>query len=666
MVPPSLSNPGVTLLPASSGGLAGSAGSAGSALSGTSPRGRALFRFVVTVVLLFAAVRLGLLIFNGEWAAALPLNLIRIFALGAVFDLAVALWWALPLALLYLFWPQRRALRTLRLISKIFCLIAFSVLGFVAIAEFVFWNEFVSRFNFIAVDYLIYSREVIGNVQESYQLPGLLALAGGLAVVAMAINWRAQQGVAQAGTHRLAYRAGLFAALLLGASALTALIDTRWKDNLGQPQLAQLCGNGPWEFFHAFRYNEIDYEEHYRTLPLAQAQSLARSQWQDSKRYRLTGSTQMPIEREVLTDGPVRDVNVVMISIESLGAEFVESLGGAKGLTPQLDRLGGEGIFFSRLYATGTRTVRGLEALTLSVPPTPGHAIPMRPNHTGLFTLGGLLKQKGYDPVYLYGGYSYFDNMKSFFGGNGYTVIDRSALDRKDISHENIWGVADEDLFNLAIRQIDARVADGKRVFAHVMTTSNHRPYTFPADRIERPIGTARDAAVKYGDYAIGKFVADAQTKPWFNNTLFVFVADHTSIARDTSDLPLEKYHIPMVIYAPSFIKPARVESIVSQIDVAPTILGLLNLPYTSQFFGRDALKDGPADAPVFMANYQTVGYVANGLGVVLRPRQESKVFNINNGELKTGPLADAERDRAIAIYQTAARRFSGKLSVTP
>ena len=631
-----------------------------------SPRSRALLRLVVTIVLLFAAVRLGLLIFNGEWAAAMPLNLIRIFALGALFDLAVALWWALPLALLYLLWPQRRALHTLRYFSIAISLIAFGVLGFVAIAEFVFWNEFASRFNFIAVDYLIYSREVIGNVQESYQLPGLLALAGVLAAAAMLVNWRAQRRVVHASAQRLAQRAGWFLALVVGASLLTALLDTRWKEGIGQTQLAQLSGNGPWEFFHAFRYNEIDYEEHYRTLPLAQAQALARAQWQDSKRYRLTGSTQMPIEREVLSDGPVRSLNVVMVSIESLGAEFVESLGGAKGLTPQLDRLGSEGIFFSRLYATGTRTVRGLEALTLSVPPTPGHAIPMRPNHSGLFTLGGLLKQKGYDPVYLYGGYSYFDNMKSFFGGNGYTVIDRSFLDKKDISHENIWGVADEDLFNLAIREIDTRVAAGKRVFAHVMTTSNHRPYTFPDGRIERPIGTARDAAVKYGDYAIGKFVADAKAKPWFNNTLFVFVADHTSIGRDSSDLPLEKYHIPMVIYAPQLLQPARVDAIVSQIDVAPTILGLLNLPYTSQFFGRDALKDGPGDSPIFMANYQTVGYVGNGLGVVLRPRQESKVLVIANGKPSIGPSADGERDRAIAVYQTAARRFSGRVPATP
>jgi len=220
--------------------------------------------------------------------------------------------------------------------------------------------------------------------------------------------------------------------------------------------------------------------------------------------------------------------------------------------------------------------------------------------------------------------------------------------------------VADEDLFDLALREIDARVAAGKKVFAHVMTTSNHRPYTYPADRIDIPSGTGRDGAVKYTDFAIGQFVEKARQRPWFDNTLFVFVADHTSIARGRSDLPMERYHIPMVMYAPGKIAPRRVDALASQIDVAPTLLGWLNVPYVSEFFGRDVLRDGGPAPSLFMANYQTVGFVGEGLQVELRPKQATRVTGVDGSTPSAGHAQEA-LDEGIAFYQAAAQRFSSR-----
>jgi hypothetical protein len=158
------------------------------------------------------------------------------------------------------------------------------------------------------------------------------------------------------------------------------------------------------------------------------------------------------LERHIAAAGHPKPLNVVLVSIESLGADYVESFGGRKGLTPNLNRLAAQGMMFTDVYATGLRTVRGLEALTLSIPPTPGHAVPMRKNNKGFQTIGGVFRDNGYESLYLYGGYSYFDNMNDFFGGNGYTVIDRTAIAKENITHENVWGVADEDLFRQAIR----------------------------------------------------------------------------------------------------------------------------------------------------------------------------------------------------------------------
>ena len=279
--------------------------------------------------------------------------------------------------------------------------------------------------------------------------------------------------------------------------------------------------------------------------------------------------------------------------MESHGADFVGALGDTRGLSPNMDQLAKEGMLFTQMYATGLRTVRGLEALTLSLPPTPGHALLMRKNNKGMATFGGVLQSQGYDALYLYGGYSYFDNMRDFFSGSGYTVIDRTALAAANITHENIWGVADEDMIREAMRELDARTASGKKVFAHIMTTSNHRPFTYPANRIDIPSGLSREGAAKYADWAVGQFIREAKTHKWFDDTLFIFVADHTSHGRGRMDLPPENYHIPMIIYAPKWIKPAQIDYVASQIDVAPTVLSLLNVSYDSMFFGHDILTEG-------------------------------------------------------------------------
>ncbi|MEO7743709.1 MAG: LTA synthase family protein, partial [Usitatibacter sp.] len=502
---------------------------------------------------------------------------------------------------------------------------------------------------------------VMGNIRESYSV-GLLL--GGLGLALAVLGGL----LARPALHILAVEPGGFGMRTVGMAAVAAvlavstwIVDTDWKEHLGSPARAQLAGNGVLEFFRAFRDNEIDFQRFYATLPTQEANARASAEFAGMPRYRLTSSTQMPIERWVSMGASQRRLNVILVSVESLGAEFVESLGGKRGLTPELEGLARKGLYFTHLYATGTRTVRGLEALTLSVPPTPGHAIPMRPNNTGLFTLGGVFREQGYDAVYMYGGYSYFDNMREFFGGNGYDVIDRTDIPKARVTHETIWGVADEDLFGQAITEVDGRVARGKNVFLHVMTTSNHRPFTYPDGRIDMPSGSGRDGAVKYTDYAIGRFIREASARPWFADTVFVIVADHTSIGRGKTSLATAQFHIPMVIYSPKWLEPRRVDTVASQIDVAPTILGLLNVDYRSQFFGRDILHDGEADPHVFIANYQTVGFLNGGLLAELKPRHVTRVLRQDSNEVVVGQHAAAVLVEGISLYQVAADRFSAR-----
>jgi phosphoglycerol transferase MdoB-like AlkP superfamily enzyme len=444
-------------------------------------------------------------------------------------------------------------------------------------------------------------------------------------------------------------------------------VDANLKDFTSQAQAVQLAGNGPWEFFRAFRTNEIDYEQFYRTLPVEEAGRLVKQQIARGDASVFTGNVRAPFERTVVAPGAEKKLNVVMISVESLSGDFMAAFGNTKGITPALDALAGDSLFFTQLYSTGTRTVRGLEALSIGIPPTPGYSVVKRPNNENLFTIGSVFKSKGYEPIYFYGGYGYFDNMNYFFSNNGYTVIDRVGLAKEEIHHETIWGVADEDLFTLTLRELDGRYARKQPFFAQVMTTSNHRPYTYPAGRIDIPSGTGRDGAVKYTDWAIGDFIRRARTKPWFDDTVFVIVADHCASSRGTTDIPIERFHIPMLIYAPKHIPARRVETVASQIDVPPTILALLNMSYASRFFGQDILTAGQKYQRTLMANYQTVAYLEDGVLVELRPKGRVRVVDAVSGQPR-GDEATNKRyvDAAIAYYQSASQAFrNGGLKLT-
>jgi phosphoglycerol transferase MdoB-like AlkP superfamily enzyme len=622
-------------------------------------------RLVATLALGFllfnALVRVGLAVFNGAWDLLAPWRLVPMLLIGTGFDAAAATFLLAPLGLLILAWPQHR--RGLRTAVGALMLPVCIGLVFVGASEFTFWNEFASRFNFI------YTNEVVGNLRESYNLPLLLSVVG---VVSLGLWWVVMRSMKPHWLATTPKRARWLGAAALTVAPLLAygVVDARYKEFSNDAQANELAGNGYFDFWHAFWHNQIDYARFYKTIPRAQAVVELTKAWPSKAANATkdltslkTESKMRPNERLITHPGQAeKRLNVVMVSVESFSAEFMTAFApmGRPTLTPSMDRLAQEGLLFTQLYATGTRTVRGLEALSLSVPPTPGHAIIKRPNNGGLFTLGEVFRSKGYEPLYLYGGYAYFDNMNTFFAGNGYTVVDRRALAPADIHFENIWGVADEDLFTLTLRELDTRNQAGQPFFAHVMTTSNHRPFTYPEGRIDIASKTGRDGGVKYTDWAIGNFMEQARKKPWFDNTLFVIVADHTHKGRGRQELPPENYHIPMVIYAPKHIQPGRVDTLASQMDVAPTILGMLNFDYTSKFYGHDILREGRDHPRALLANYQTVGYYEQGRVVELKPNQRARVVMASDGSLAPSDALSAMLTaEAISYYQLASEAYN-------
>jgi phosphoglycerol transferase MdoB-like AlkP superfamily enzyme len=625
------------------------------------PRLAILREFLLAFLLLNALMRLALAAYNGEPSFFLPWHLLPALAIGAVFDLAAASFFAPLLAALIAWWPTRYTAAFKGILALILLPLC-GVMVFVGASELVFWNEFASRFNFIAVDYLIYTNEVIGNIRESYNMPLLLSLVAAVSVALWWVILRRVAPLASVPPARRGVRTRAVAIWTLTPFVAFGALDARYKEFSADAQLNELAGDGYYDFFHAFRANEIDYERFYKMLPAERARQVLAGELGAAPG---ADGSRPPYERDVVGGGPEKRLNVVLISVEALSADFMAAFGNREGLTPRLDQLAREGILFTRLYATGTRTARGLEALTLSTPPTPGYSIVKRPDNGGLYSLGEVFKEKGYEPMYLYGGYAYFDNMLAFFSGNGYTVVDRTDIGSEEISYENIWGVADEDIFKVAIRELDKRWAAHTPFFAHIMTVSNHRPFAYPPGRIDIPPGT-REGAVKYTDFAIGQFIDRARPKPWFGRTLFAIVADHTHKGRGRTELPPENYHIPLIVYSPGEVRPRRVDTIASQIDVGPTLLGMLDFSYRSRFFGHDILREGAKHPRALFANYQTVGYYRDNIVVELKPKGRYRIVDAVSGRTRAEDAHSARLlDEAISYYQLASRAYrSGELKL--
>lgn len=514
------------------------------------------------------------------------------------------------------------------------------------VCEIVFWEEFAVRFNFIAVDYLVYTNEVIGNIMESYNIPlmsiGVLAVSLGICcLVFRKAEWRSY-GIGSLRQYLLNL-CGILVCAGLGFGFLHFGYRHLGTSNMFVTQLQE---SGCWDFLEAFSSNELDYKQFYPLIDDSEAQSLQRD---------LCKMDQSGIAH-IVSDNPLNKKNIVLITIESLSADFMGYFGNTRGITPNLDTLFEHSLAFDMLFATGNRTVRGLEAVTACIPPSSGESLVKRPGMGPVFSTGEVLRKMGYSTTYIYGGDAYFDNMEYFFSTNGYAVRDKKTFDRSDITFDNIWGTCDEDSYRVALRDFDS---NAEPFFAHIMTISNHRPYTYPEGKIEydgNPM--SRSAAVKYTDYAIGKFFEEASGRSWFRNTVFVIMADHCASSAGKTSLPLEGYHIPALIYSPGFIEPCHVRKVCSQIDVMPTLFNLLGFSYDSRFYGQDVLADDFRER-AFMATYQDLGYYADSVLTVLSPVRQVRQFAVEtegrNGFTETlieDAVAEKQLRETQAIYQ--------------
>ncbi len=623
-------------------------------------------RFWLLAVGMFVAIetldRLAVAIWAMATGTGFGLALFGSFAYGVLDDVAMGLVLGAPFLLgLYLVQPLWRW-RPARIAAHVLLAVMLAVLVFSELGEMFFWNEFDSRYNSIAFNYLLFPHEVIGNLRESFNLPAFLLIVVALATLLyLLFRRRLDAALAAPVTRGLRLRMSLvaFVALASGAALLWLIPSDPFLDRT----VNEVAHNGLHSLLSAGLTNDEKFDGLYSTLPDAVALRLARGLVAQDNTIFLRPESEPGLLRRVDGGGDPRRLHVVLVIEESFGSVYVDGLDntGRESISPRLTALAKDGLLFTNVYATGNRTVRGLEALLTSFPPIPGIATTRRAGSEGMHSLPFILKRFGYQTAFLYGGRAAFDNMGHYWSTIGFDRV----LEQRDIAEigfSTIWGASDEDLFSEALRRLDTMTATGSPVFLSLLTVSNHRPYVYPPGRIAKdPLQKRKENSATYADWAFGDFIERARQRPWFKDTVFVFIGDHGPRVYGAAQVPVPSYRVPLLFYSPGNIAPERNPVLGSSMDMAPTLLGLLRLSYDSPFFGVDLRRVPFGHGRVAMEHNFSVA-LGDGRNVaMLMPGRAQRGWSMELGPKELKPQPEPDRDlveRTIAIYQTAHRLF--------
>ncbi len=563
---------------------------------------------VLTLLICFFALRVVLFFQFKPEPPMSGLEIVKAFLVGFHLDLFAALGLALPFSIWLALVPDTwLGAAWHRLLFQTIFFLFWMVQVFVIFAEFYFFEEFKSRFNTVAVDYLLYPSEVFVNIRDTYPLGWVLLACSVAAASLLALSqkllrhdWETPLSRKSRWTHVLRV---LILMVLLGFTIRPN--EARFSQ---ERVMNEIANNGQRAFLSAFLTRHLDYGAFYQTMPGAEAFERAHRLLTEP-RARFT-SPQASLQRSIAGDLALPRLNVVIFLEESLGSEFWGCLGRSNSLTPEMDRLAGaEGLLFTNLYASGNRTVRGFEGVLSSFPPLPGDSIVKRDRSQNVETIARVLQRDGYQTIFLYGGRGMFDGMRSFALNNGYDRF----VEQQHFAHptfKTIWGVCDEDIFQRSLEEFRALSDTGRPFFGTILSVSNHKPYTYPPGRIpEDPSKRQRNYAVKYSDYALGQFFRAARKEPFYTNTIFVVVADHGARVYGSQSIPIHSYEIPLLIIGPAVVKaPRQVPYLGCSLDVAPTVLGLMGRPYESLFFGRDLMNSPGQEGRVLLNHNRDIG----------------------------------------------------------
>lgn len=522
-----------------------------------------------------------------------------------------------------------------------------------------FITQYDSRPNYLFVEYLAYPKEVFSMLAGSHLLE-LLGFTSITFVLAwLVFSWLRKD------PQRDQSVPFWFCLLLTPITAflILAMIRSTTDHRPVNPSYAvfsqdsmvnQLPLNSPYSLLYAIyehRRDAASKKVRYGSMPETEVLEIILAEAGIAPQQQLDPATPT-LHYQKATQTREKPLNLVIILQESIGADTVGSLGGLD-ITPELDKLADQGIWLERLYATGTRSVRGIEAVISGFTPTAMvSVVKLADTQTNFFTIASLLEKQDYHTSFIYGGEAHFDNMRRFLSNNGFQkVIDQK--DYEQVEYWGTWGVSDEDLFNRAHQELSK--VNEQPFFSLIFTSSNHTPFDIPENRVEPeddPEGP-RKTAIKYADYAMGRFLEKARQSDYWENTVFLIVADHPSRLFAGKLVPVDRFRIPGVIIG-NTIDARRVSGITSQIDLVPTLLSLIGVDSQHPGIGRDLTRpeyiQGSGRAMMQFNSLQA--YLEGDKVVVLQPDLEPMTFSLQrNGEMVLDNQANAELKRKALAY---------------
>ncbi len=585
-----------------------------------------------------------------------------IFPIGTRMDLIIMSYIAFLPTLLICLLPEK-TLYTIRKFFSFYFILSLFLFLFMELATRDFINEYDTRPNKLFVDYLIYPKEVGGTLLKSYLGSMMITFIILVLVFWMLMKYAPKLFHPKPSPYKTKLILFLPVAFLLFFGARSSLTSKRPINAsnavFSTDQLTNSLGlNSLYTIGFAVysMKNEGNAAKMYGKMETSEAISRVRKYMNVPDADFLNPN--LPFNHLQKTDNlRERPYNLVIFLQESLGAEYVGCLGGLP-LTPEFDKLTKEGLLFTKLYCTGTRSVRGIEAVVTGFLPSPSESVVKLGNsQTGFFTLAEALKEKGYDTSFIYGGMANFDNMASFFNGNGFeNIIDEPDFDKDKMAMRGTWGYSDEDL---AVKANDYFKSQGDKPFFSLMfSTSNHEPFEFPDGRIElydKKKQTVNNA-MKYADFAIGKFFDMAKKEAYFKNTIFIVIADHNTRTYGKNLVPINKFHIPALIIGPGVPQGKLYNKLSSQIDIPPTLLNMIGVNAETPMPGRDLLKlPEKITGRAIMQFHDNNAFRVGNQVVILQPNKEALQFELKNDTVMVPVKLDPELARDALAHVTAA-----------
>ncbi len=600
-----------------------------------------LFLVYLGFVAIFFLGRLGLFALYYERIVQSGTEYWWTFLYGLRMDTIIASLFLLIPAILLLLVP--RALGKLGAwLTRLYLLVFFLLAIYIENATFPFFAEFDVRPNALFINYLEYPKEVLGNIWASYKLE--IFISSVMLIVFAIWFWRKTKGFFIE-VYNIAYwkRAALFLPvfiiLFIGVRSSFKHRPANISDATytNSHLVNEITKNSLYAIGYAYytqKNTEFDVKR-YGKMPLDEVyQRMGKRLDLDPKRCTI------PFARTVATQHK-RDKpkNLVIFVQESLGAQFVGALNGEqgeKGITPNLDRLSKEGVLFNQLYSNGTRSIRGLAGLAAGFLPVPGKGVLKRnKSQKNFFSVAQLLKPYGYYSLFIYGGEKRFDNMASWFYGNGFDeIIDEEKF--VNPGFHGIWGVSDEDLVKRANQEF-VKLYQKKQPFVSVMfSTTNHTPFDFPEGRFELIKGVKPHSvknAVKFADYAIGLFIDQAKKEAYYKDTIFVIAADHNVRVYGDNLLPYKMFRIPGLILGDG-VEPRQINRLSGQPDVLASALDLIGLDNLSYPILGHSIYENHKKDMVLMQFHQMYGLRVGDKIAIIQPEEKPITMKIVNGKL--------------------------------